>query len=73
MDPSSASSLLSATANALSPQHQQPPCVKISAIRALYSFCDFYKLNETTEMLKPFMEPFFDGLIAVALQVGAGR
>lgn len=68
LDPSSATNLLSATAAALSPQQNQPACVKISAVRALYNFCDYYKLNETTEMLKPYLGPFLDGLVAVSSQ-----
>ena len=43
--------------------------MKISAVRALYNFCDYYKLNETTEMLKPYLGPFLDGLVAVSSQV----
>ncbi|KAH3881360.1 importin-9-like isoform X2 [Dreissena polymorpha] len=57
---------LQATVGGIHPS--QPPVIRISAIRAVYSYCDFLKTSENTAMLVPFLPNITEGLVAVATQ-----
>lgn len=57
---------LQATVGGIHPS--QPPVIRISAIRAVYSYCDFLKQSENTQILVPFLPNIAEGLVAVATQ-----
>lgn len=57
---------LQATVGGIHPS--QPPVIRISAIRAVYSYCDFLKSSENTQVLVPFLPNITEGLVAVATQ-----
>ena len=57
---------LQATVDGL--HESQPPAVRISAVRAIYGFCDHLKVSSTTQILVPFLPPIMEGLIQLATQ-----
>lgn len=48
----------------------QPPSVRISAVRAVFGFCEQLKVSESTSILLPFLEPILNGLVQLATQYG---
>lgn len=46
----------------------QPPAIRISAIRAVYSYCQHLKSANTTQYLIPFLPNILDGLLSIATQ-----
>lgn len=46
----------------------QPPTIRISAIRAVYSYCQHLKSANTTQYLIPFLPNILDGLLSIATQ-----
>ena len=46
----------------------QPPTIRISAIRAVYSYCQHLKSANTTQHLIPFLPNILDGLLSIATQ-----
>jgi len=60
---------LTATVTGL--QEGQAPSVRISAVRAVYGFCDHLKLTENTHILQPFLQSITDGLLSIATQFSA--
>ena len=46
----------------------QPPAVRISAVRAVYGFCEHLKSNNSTAVLQPYIQAMLEGLLAVAQQ-----
>ncbi|XP_052680706.1 importin-9-like [Crassostrea angulata] len=46
----------------------QPPTIRISAIRAVYSYCQHLKSANTTQYLIPFLSNILDGLLSIATQ-----
>ncbi|PIK58812.1 putative importin-9 [Apostichopus japonicus] len=48
----------------------QPPSVRISAVRAVFGFCEQLKVSESTSILLPFLEPILIGLVQLATQYG---
>ncbi|XP_052781923.1 importin-9-like [Mya arenaria] len=57
---------LQATVGGIHPS--QHPVIRISAIRAVYSYCEFLKESGSSQMLVPFLPNITEGLIAVATQ-----
>ncbi|XP_060587837.1 importin-9-like [Ruditapes philippinarum] len=57
---------LQATVGGIHPT--QPPVIRISAIRAVYGYCDFLKTSENTQLLVPFLPNITEGLVNVATQ-----
>ncbi|KAK6177118.1 hypothetical protein SNE40_015285 [Patella caerulea] len=49
----------------------QAPSVRISAIRALYNYCEHLKNNNNTQVLVPFVLNIVDGLITMGTQFSA--
>ncbi|PVD24404.1 hypothetical protein C0Q70_14886 [Pomacea canaliculata] len=60
------SRFLQATVGGLHPT--QPPTVRISAVRAVFGFCDHLKGTGNIQLLAPYLENILDGLVAVATQ-----
>lgn len=48
----------------------QPPSVRISAVRAVFGFCEQLKVSESTSILLPFLESILNGLVQLATQYG---
>lgn len=57
---------MQATVGGLHPT--QPPTVRISAVRAVFGFCDHLKGTGNIQLLAPYLENILDGLVAVATQ-----
>ncbi|XP_053562447.1 importin-9 [Bombina bombina] len=57
---------LQATVSGL--HNNQPPSVRISAVRAIWGYCDQLKISESTHVLQPFLPSILDGLINLAAQ-----
>ncbi|ESO88896.1 hypothetical protein LOTGIDRAFT_219052 [Lottia gigantea] len=49
----------------------QSASVRISAIRALYNYCEQLKNNNNTQLLQPFLINIIDGLITIGTQFSA--
>ncbi|KAJ1139607.1 hypothetical protein NDU88_005976 [Pleurodeles waltl] len=49
----------------------QPPSVRISAVRAIWGYCDQLKTSESTHVLQPYLPSVLDGLIHLAAQFSA--
>lgn len=46
----------------------QPPNIRISAVRAVFGFCDHLKMSNNTQILVPYLQSILEGLIGVATQ-----
>jgi hypothetical protein len=57
---------LQATVSGLHPN--QPPSVRISAVRAVYGFCEHLKATSSTYVLQPYLDTMMEGLLAIATQ-----
>nr|KAF6395287.1 importin 9 [Rousettus aegyptiacus] len=66
MSPELIQQFLQATVSGL--HETQPPSVRISAVRAIWGYCDQLKASESTHVLQPFLPGILDGLIHLAAQ-----
>ncbi|XP_064333394.1 importin-9 isoform X2 [Camelus dromedarius] len=66
MSPELIQQFLQATVSGL--HETQPPSVRISAVRAIWGYCDQLKVSESTHVLQPFLPSILDGLIHLAAQ-----
>ncbi|MXQ88070.1 hypothetical protein E5288_WYG017119 [Bos mutus] len=66
MSPELIQQFLQATVSGL--HETQPPSVRISAVRAIWGYCDQLKVSESTAVLQPFLPSILDGLIHLAAQ-----
>uniref|UniRef100_A0A8D0HE16 Importin 9 n=1 Tax=Sphenodon punctatus TaxID=8508 RepID=A0A8D0HE16_SPHPU len=66
MSPELIQQFLQATVSGL--HENQPPSVRISAVRAIWGYCDQLKISESTQVLQPFLPSILDGLIHLAAQ-----
>uniref|UniRef100_A0A8C5P946 Importin 9 n=1 Tax=Leptobrachium leishanense TaxID=445787 RepID=A0A8C5P946_9ANUR len=66
MSPDLIQQFLQATVSGL--HENQPPSVRISAVRAIWGYCDQLKTSESTHVLQPFLPSVVDGLINLAAQ-----
>ncbi|XP_043573030.1 importin-9 isoform X2 [Chiloscyllium plagiosum] len=66
MTPELIQQFLQATVSGL--HETQPPSVRISAVRAIWGYCDQLKLSECTHVLQPFLPSILDGLMHLATQ-----
>ncbi|XP_018412390.1 PREDICTED: importin-9 [Nanorana parkeri] len=66
MSPELIQQFLQATVSGL--HDNQPPSVRISAVRAIWGYCDQLKISESTHVLQPFLPSVVDGLIHLAAQ-----
>ncbi|XP_073176312.1 importin-9 isoform X2 [Lepidochelys kempii] len=66
MSPELIQQFLQATVSGL--HETQPPSVRISAVRAIWGYCDQLKISESTHVLQPFLPSILDGLIHLAAQ-----
>ncbi|XP_049626756.1 importin-9 [Suncus etruscus] len=66
MSPELIQQFLQATVSGL--HETQPPSVRISAVRAIWGYCDQLKASESTHVLQPFLPSILDGLIHLAAQ-----
>ncbi|OXB67266.1 hypothetical protein ASZ78_015907 [Callipepla squamata] len=66
MSPELIQQFLQATVSGL--HETQPPSVRISAVRAIWGYCDQLKISESTHVLQPFLPSILDGLIHLATQ-----
>ncbi|ELK34962.1 Importin-9, partial [Myotis davidii] len=66
MSPELIQQFLQATVSGL--HETQPPSVRISAVRAIWGYCDQLKASESTHVLQPFLPSVLDGLIHLAAQ-----
>ncbi|TST85775.1 Importin-9 [Bagarius yarrelli] len=66
MTPELIQQFLQATVSGL--HETQPPSVRISAVRAIWGYCDQLKLSESTHVLQPFLPSILDGLVQLATQ-----
>ncbi|GFY70331.1 importin-9 [Trichonephila inaurata madagascariensis] len=57
---------LQATVSGLQPT--QPATVRVSAVRAVWGFCDHLKTTEYVNLLIPYLAPITEGLISLAVQ-----
>ena len=57
---------LQATVGGLHPTQQ--PSVRISAVRAVFGFCDHLREQESSQVLRPYLGNIMDGLVSVAQQ-----
>ena len=57
---------LQATVGGIHPS--QPPVIRISAIRAVYGYCEYLKEASNTQLLIPFLPNITEGLVTVATQ-----
>uniref|UniRef100_A0AAX7VCJ3 Importin N-terminal domain-containing protein n=1 Tax=Astatotilapia calliptera TaxID=8154 RepID=A0AAX7VCJ3_ASTCA len=46
----------------------RPPSLRISAVRAIWGYCDQLKLSESTHVIQPFLPSILDGLVQLAAQ-----
>ncbi|MEQ2171396.1 Importin 9, partial [Goodea atripinnis] len=66
MSPELIQQFLQATVSGL--HDSQPPSVRISAVRAIWGYCDQLKLSESTHILQPFLPSVLEGLVQLAAQ-----
>ncbi|XP_030632870.1 importin-9 [Chanos chanos] len=66
MSPELIQQFLQATVSGL--HDSQPPSVRISAVRAIFGYCDQLKLSESTHVLQPFLPSILEGLVQLAAQ-----
>uniref|UniRef100_A0A8C5HZC2 Importin N-terminal domain-containing protein n=1 Tax=Gouania willdenowi TaxID=441366 RepID=A0A8C5HZC2_GOUWI len=66
MSPELIQQFLQATVSGL--HDNQPPSVRISAVRAIWGYCDQLKLSESTHILQPFLPSILEGLVQLAAQ-----
>ena len=57
---------LSATVGGLHPT--QPPSVRISAVRAVFGFCDHLRMQDSVQILRPYLLNIMEGLVTVIQQ-----
>jgi len=57
---------LQATVTGVNPS--QPPCVRISAVRAMSEYCSHLSSTDRTHVLQPFIGSMVDGLLTVMMQ-----
>ncbi|GFO07409.1 importin-9 [Plakobranchus ocellatus] len=69
MTPDLIDKLLQATVGGL--LMTQPPSIRISAVRAVFGFCDHLKVSSNTQLLVPFLQNILEGLIGIATQFSA--
>ncbi|KAK3762793.1 hypothetical protein RRG08_040490 [Elysia crispata] len=69
MTPELLEKLLQATVGGL--HMSQPPSIRISAVRAVFGFCDHLKMANNTQLLAPFLQNILEGLISIATQFSA--
>ncbi|XP_071784308.1 importin-9-like [Asterias amurensis] len=46
----------------------QPPAIRISAVRAIYGFCEHLKTSGSTQIIVPYLPEIMEGLIQLATQ-----
>ncbi|KAI8511530.1 Importin 9 [Branchiostoma belcheri] len=66
MSPELVQRFLEATVNGLQPN--QSPSVRISAVRAIFGYCDHLKQSGNTQLLVPYLPHVTEGLISIATQ-----
>ncbi|XP_031707847.1 importin-9 [Anarrhichthys ocellatus] len=66
MSPELIQQFLQATVSGL--HDNQPPSVRISAVRAIWGYCDQLKLLDSTHVLQPFLPSILEGLVQLAAQ-----
>lgn len=66
MSPELIQQFLQATVSGL--HESQSPSVRISAVRAIWGYCDQLKLSESTHVLQPFLPSILEGLVQLAAQ-----
>uniref|UniRef100_A0A6Q2XW82 Importin N-terminal domain-containing protein n=1 Tax=Esox lucius TaxID=8010 RepID=A0A6Q2XW82_ESOLU len=66
MSPELIQQFLQATVSGL--HGSQSPSVRISAVRAIWGYCDQLKLSESTHVLQPFLPAILEGLVQLAAQ-----
>ncbi|KAJ8370297.1 hypothetical protein SKAU_G00103250 [Synaphobranchus kaupii] len=66
MSPELIQQFLQATVSGL--HDSQPPSVRISAVRAIWGYCDQLKMSESTHVLQPYLPSVLDGLVQLAAQ-----
>uniref|UniRef100_A0A8C7DRB9 Importin 9 n=1 Tax=Oncorhynchus kisutch TaxID=8019 RepID=A0A8C7DRB9_ONCKI len=66
MTPELIQQFLQATVSGL--HDSQPPSVRISAVSAIWGYCDQLKLSKSTHVLQPFLPAVLDGLVQLAAQ-----
>ncbi|XP_041083190.1 importin-9-like [Polyodon spathula] len=66
MSPELIQQFLQATVSGM--HESQSPSVRISAVRAIWGYCDQLKISECTQVLQPFLPSILDGLIQLAAQ-----
>ncbi|XP_067100238.1 importin-9 [Osmerus mordax] len=66
MSPELIQQFLQATVSGL--HTSQPPSVRISAVRAIWGYCDQLKLSDSTHVLQPFLPSVLEGLVQLAAQ-----
>ncbi|KAK7102594.1 importin-9-like [Littorina saxatilis] len=66
MDTELVSRFLQATVGGLHPT--QHPSVRISAVRAVFGFCDHLKTTGNIQLLAPYLDNILEGLVTVATQ-----
>ncbi|XP_035237885.1 importin-9 [Anguilla anguilla] len=66
MSPELIQQFLQATVSGL--HDSQPPSVRISAVRAIWGYCDQLKMSDSTHVLQPFLPSVLDGLVQLAAQ-----
>ncbi|XP_077981531.1 importin-9-like [Glandiceps talaboti] len=66
MNPELIQKFLEATVHGI--QKTQPPSVRLSAVRAVYGFCDHLKTSNNTQILVPYLAHIVDGLVALAVE-----
>ncbi|GFR73520.1 importin-9 [Elysia marginata] len=69
MTPELLEKLLQATVGGL--HMSQPPSIRISAVRAVFGFCDHLKMANNTQLLAPYLQNILEGLIGIATQFSA--
>ncbi|BFZ10398.1 hypothetical protein BsWGS_13436 [Bradybaena similaris] len=66
MPPDLVEKMLQATVGGL--HMTQPAIIRISAVRAVFGFCDHLKMVGNTQILVPYLQNILEGLIGVATQ-----
>ncbi|XP_054640223.1 importin-9 isoform X2 [Dunckerocampus dactyliophorus] len=66
MSPELIQQFLQATVSGL--HDSQPPSVRVSAVRAIWGYCDQLKLSENTHILQPYLPSVLEGLVQLAAQ-----
>ncbi|KAH9510177.1 Importin 9 [Bulinus truncatus] len=69
MTPDLIEKLLQATVGGL--HMTQPASTRISAVRAVFGFCDQLKVAGNTQLLVPYLQNILEGLISIATQFSA--